>query len=57
MQGATAHLLWRYPEGAAIGLQHPGTGVMRHADAGYTEAIEHAREQGLDLPSLGKEEA
>jgi urocanate hydratase len=35
----------------------PGTGVMRHADAGYTEAIEHAREQGLDLPSLGKEEA
>jgi urocanate hydratase len=30
----------------------PGTGVMRHADAGYTEAIEHAREHGLDLPSL-----
>jgi urocanate hydratase len=29
----------------------PGTGVMRHADAGYVEAIEHAREQGLDLPS------
>jgi urocanate hydratase len=24
---------------------------MRHADAGYAEAIEHAREQGLDLPS------
>jgi urocanate hydratase len=31
----------------------PGTGVMRHADAGYAEAIEHAREHGLDLPSLG----
>jgi urocanate hydratase len=30
----------------------PGTGVMRHADAGYAEAIEHAREHGLDLPSL-----
>jgi urocanate hydratase len=31
----------------------PGTGVMRHADAGYEEAIACAREQGLDLPSLG----
>jgi urocanate hydratase len=30
----------------------PGTGVMRHADAGYREAIEHAQERGLDLPSL-----
>ncbi|MGD9815494.1 MAG: urocanate hydratase [Hyphomonadaceae bacterium] len=30
----------------------PGTGVMRHADAGYEEAIECAREQKLDLPSL-----
>jgi urocanate hydratase len=30
----------------------PGTGVMRHADAGYADAVEHAREQGLDLPSL-----
>ncbi len=31
----------------------PGTGVMRHADAGYDEAIECAREQGLDLPMVG----
>jgi urocanate hydratase len=31
----------------------PATGVMRHADAGYDEAIDCAREQGLDLPSLG----
>jgi urocanate hydratase len=31
----------------------PGTGVMRHADAGYEEAIECAREQGLDLPMIG----
>jgi urocanate hydratase len=28
----------------------PGTGVLRHADAGYEEAIEAAREHGLDLP-------
>jgi urocanate hydratase len=30
----------------------PGTGVMRHADAGYGVAIECAREQGLRLPFL-----
>jgi urocanate hydratase len=30
----------------------PATGVMRHADAGYPIAIDCAREQGLDLPSL-----
>ncbi|MBS3895700.1 urocanate hydratase [Silanimonas sp.] len=30
----------------------PGTGVMRHADAGYEEARACAREQGLDLPML-----
>ncbi len=28
----------------------PGTGVMRHADAGYPEAIAAARERGVDLP-------
>ncbi|MFZ8984887.1 MAG: urocanate hydratase, partial [Steroidobacteraceae bacterium] len=31
----------------------PATGVMRHADAGYDTAINCARAQGLDLPSLG----
>ena len=31
----------------------PGTGVMRHADAGYRSAIDCAREQGLNLPMLG----
>ncbi len=31
----------------------PGTGVMRHADAGYAEAVACAREQGLKLPMLG----
>ena len=30
----------------------PGSGVMRHADAGYPEAIELARETALDLPSI-----
>jgi urocanate hydratase len=30
----------------------PGTGVMRHADAGYAEAVEHAQRHGLDLPGL-----
>jgi urocanate hydratase len=30
----------------------PGTGVMRHADAGYPEAIAVARERGLDLPMI-----
>ena len=30
----------------------PGTGVMRHADAGYPEAIATARERGVDLPLL-----
>ena len=30
----------------------PGTGVMRHADAGYPEAIAAARQRGVDLPSL-----
>jgi len=31
----------------------PGTGVMRHADAGYDIAVDCARKQGLDLPGLG----
>jgi len=31
----------------------PATGVMRHADAGYEEAIACARERGLNLPFLG----
>ena len=30
----------------------PGTGVMRHADAGYKEAIEHARKTGMQLPGV-----
>ena len=30
----------------------PGSGVMRHADAGYDVAIETAKERGVDLPML-----
>jgi len=32
----------------------PGTGVMRHADAGYELAIETARERGVDLPMVDR---
>jgi urocanate hydratase len=38
---------------ARVLTNDPATGVMRHADAGYQEAIDCAREQGLDLPMLG----
>ncbi|UCD23120.1 MAG: urocanate hydratase [Gemmatimonadota bacterium] len=42
-------------EGAAKRLQRvltndPGIGVVRHADAGYSEAVATAREHGLSLP-------
>ncbi len=30
----------------------PGLGVVRHADAGYPEAIDTARRSGIDMPSL-----
>jgi len=30
----------------------PGTGVMRHADAGYELAIRTAKERGVDLPMI-----
>jgi urocanate hydratase len=32
----------------------PATGVMRHADAGYEDALACAREYGLDLPMTGR---
>ncbi len=31
----------------------PGTGVVRHADAGYPEAIEFAKTHGIQIPMLG----
>ena len=33
-------------------LNDPGTGVMRHADAGYEQAIAHARTHGMKLPGV-----
>jgi urocanate hydratase len=32
----------------------PATGVMRHADAGYDDAVACAREQALNLPMIGR---
>jgi urocanate hydratase len=37
---------------ARVLLNDPGTGVMRHADAGYPLAIEHARRTGMNLPGV-----
>ncbi|MGI9517517.1 MAG: urocanate hydratase [Pirellulaceae bacterium] len=37
---------------ARVLFNDPATGVMRHADAGYEEAIECAKEQKLDLPMI-----
>jgi urocanate hydratase len=33
----------------------PGMGIVRHADAGYPEAIEAARRHGVKIPMLGME--
>ena len=42
------------PDGAArlerVLTNDPGTGVMRHADAGYPEALDVARERGIHIP-------
>jgi urocanate hydratase len=44
------------PEAAArlerVLTADPGTGVMRHADAGYDIAVDVARERGMDLPGI-----
>jgi len=34
----------------------PGTGIMRHADAGYEEAIKFAKKKGIKIPMLSKAE-
>ena len=44
-------------EAAARRLQRvltidPGTGIARHADAGYQKAVDIAREQGVSIPML-----
>src|SRR5688500_339924 len=50
-------------DGSALGREKlrrvlttdPGTGVMRHADAGYDEARQFAERSAIDLPSLDDE--
>jgi urocanate hydratase len=37
---------------ARVLVNDPGTGVMRHADAGYESAIAHARATGMNLPGI-----
>lgn len=37
---------------ARVLFNDPATGVMRHADAGYQEAVDCAKEKGLNLPML-----
>jgi urocanate hydratase len=37
---------------ARVLVNDPGTGVMRHVDAGYDRAIEVAEERGLNVPML-----
>jgi len=34
----------------------PGTGIARHADAGYEEAMKSAQEKGIKIPMAKKEE-
>ena len=38
---------------ARVLTNDPGTGVMRHVDAGYPEAIETARATNMQIPMLG----
>jgi len=33
----------------------PGMGVVRHADAGYPQAVDAARRMGINIPMLPKE--
>src|SRR5690348_15856484 len=39
---------------ARVLTNDPATGVMRHADAGYEIAINHARATGMNLPMVGE---
>jgi urocanate hydratase len=42
---------------ARVLTNDPGTGVMRHVDAGYPEAIATARERSMKIPMLPATEA
>ncbi len=46
-------MTWSITPDLSLGLSFdPATGVMRHADAGYPEAIDCARENSLNLPGI-----
>jgi urocanate hydratase len=36
----------------AVLTNDPGLGIIRHADAGYEDAINKANEWGVDIPML-----
>jgi urocanate hydratase len=38
----------------AVLTADPGMGVIRHVDAGYDEAVQCARERGVDVPMLSR---
>ncbi len=40
------------PEDLAVYATDPRTGIVRHAGAGYPEALAAARRHGLELPGL-----
>jgi urocanate hydratase len=42
---------------ARVLVNDPGTGVMRHADAGYEDALAHARATGMNLPGVSPKPA
>ena len=49
------HASWRPQKLERVLTNDPGTGVMRHADAGYDEAVEVAAERGVRIPMLEDE--
>ena len=63
MANAHSHAFQRDLRGAAerrirrVFVADPGMGVVRHADAGYPEAIAFARERGVRMPMLDPEPA
>ena len=36
----------------AVLTNDPGMGIFRHADAGYENAIQNAKDWGVDIPML-----
>jgi urocanate hydratase len=58
-QNAGLVLVWDGTPAAAWGIErvlwnYPASGFWRHADAGYSKAMDVAKENGLDLPMFGR---